>query len=158
MVLHSSLISIFAKSYKIDYNKSVFYNFIMHQLVSRTIQVIGVSAVLVLMNFAHALTIETVNLMEVKSVPVWWEANRTSPITADADVHLNIINIVNDYLWFWLAAVCLWVLVYAGIRLMTAQWDQAVMQQTNKTLVGMLIGLTIALLSYTIIRMVANLF
>lgn len=110
-----------------------------------------------LINKVSALTIETVNLAQ-NSTPVGWQANRLGPITADSKSYLNVINIANDYLWFWLAAVCVWVLVYVGIQLMTAQWDKAKMQQANKALVGMIIGLGIAYFSYTVIRMVANWF
>lgn len=112
---------------------------------------------LLVCNQASALTIETVNLTQT-STPAGGQANRLGPITADADSYLNILNIVNDYLWFALAAVCVGVLIYVGIKLMTAQWDKKNMQQANRALVGMVIGLGIAYFSYTIIRMVANWF
>jgi len=104
-----------------------------------------------------ALTIEVANISQT-STPAGWQANKISPITADAKSYLNIINVANDYLWFALAAVCVGVLVYVGIQLMTAQWDKAKMQQANKALVGMVIWLAIAYFSYTVIRMIANWF
>jgi beta-lactamase regulating signal transducer with metallopeptidase domain len=110
-----------------------------------------------LVNKVFALTIETVNLTQ-SSTPVGWQANRLGPITSDSKAYLNIINIINDYLWFWLAAVCVGVLVYVGIKLMTAQWDKTKMQETNRALVGIIIGLALAYFSYTIIRMIANWF
>lgn len=110
-----------------------------------------------IVNQVSALTIETVNLTQT-STPVWWQANRLGPIDASADSYLNILNIVNDYLWFALAAVCVGTLIYVGIKLMTARWDKAKMQQANKALVGLVIGLWIAYFSYTIIRIVANWF
>lgn len=108
-------------------------------------------------NQVFALTIETVNLTQT-STPVGWQANRLGPIDANADSYLNILNIVNDYLRFALAAVCVWTLIYVGIKLMAARWDKAKMQQANKALVGMVIGLGIAYFSYTIIRIIANWF
>ena len=110
-----------------------------------------------IVNQVFALTIETVNLTQT-STPVGWQANRLGPIDANADSYLNIINIVNDYLRFALAVVCVCTLIYAGFKLMTAQWDKAKMQQANKALVGMVIWLAIAYFSYTIIRIVANRF
>jgi glucokinase len=109
------------------------------------------------LNQVFALTIETVDLTQT-STPVWWQANRLGPINTSSDSYLNVINIVNDYLWFALAAVCVGTLVYAGIRLMTARWDKAKMQQANRALVGMVIGLGIAYFSYTIVRIIANWF
>lgn len=104
-----------------------------------------------------ALTIETIDLTQT-STPVGWQANRLGPIDANANSYLNIINIINDYLRFALAAVCVGTLIYVGIKLITAQWDKAKMQQANKALVGMIIGLWVAYFSYTIIRIVANWF
>ena len=104
-----------------------------------------------------ALTIETIDLTQT-SIPVGWQANRLGPIDANANSYLNIINIINDYLRFALAAVCVGTLIYVGIKLITAQWDKAKMQQANKALVGMIIGLWVAYFSYTIIRIVANWF
>ena len=112
---------------------------------------------IVVIDQVFALTIETVNLTQ-SSTPVGTQANRLGPITADSKSYLNVINIINDYLWFWLAAVCVWVLVYVGFKLMTAQWDKDKMKQANQALVGMVIGLAIAYFSYTVIRMVANWF
>jgi hypothetical protein len=111
----------------------------------------------IMVNQVSALTIETVNLTQT-STPVGWQANRLGPIDANADSYLNVINIVNDYLWFALAAVCVGTLIYVGIKLMTARWDKAKVQQANKALVGMVIGLWIAYFSYTIIRIIANWF
>ena len=104
-----------------------------------------------------ALTIETIDLTQT-SIPVGWQANRLGPIDANANSYLNRINIINDYLRFALAAVCVGTLIYVGIKLITAQWDKAKMQQANKALVGMIIGLWVAYFSYTIIRIVANWF
>lgn len=116
-----------------------------------------VCVMMLLCSWSFALTIETVDLSQ-SSVPVWWRANAMWPITASSDSYLKILNIANDYLWFALAAVCVWVLIYVGIKLMTAQWDKAKMQQANRALVGMIIGLAVAYFSYTVIRMIANWF
>lgn len=117
----------------------------------------AIVATIAYMDNCFALTIETVNLSQ-SSVPVWWKANAMWPITASADSYIKVLNIVNDYLWFALAAVSVWALIYVGIKLMSAQWDKAKMQQANRALVGMIIWLAIAYFSYTVVRMIANWF
>lgn len=117
----------------------------------------AVTCFFVCINQAFALTIETIDLSQ-STTQAWWLANKISPITADSDTYVKVINIVNEYLWFSLAAICVWVMVYVGIKLMTAQWDKAKMKQANNALVGMVIWLGIAYFSYTAIRMVANWF
>lgn len=112
---------------------------------------------IVLMTETYALTVETIDIKN-SYTPNKSRGSNFGNIQADADGYVNVINVVNEYLWFWLAAVAVWVLVYAGFMLMTAQWDKAKMKQANQALVWLVIGLAVAYFSYTVIRMVANWF
>jgi hypothetical protein len=65
---------------------------------------------------------------------------------------------VNQYLWFGLWVVCMVILVWWGIQLITAWGDAEKMKKTNKLLMGALIGILISILSYSVVRLVVNLF
>ncbi|MCX6824819.1 MAG: hypothetical protein NTY80_01215 [candidate division SR1 bacterium] len=69
----------------------------------------------------------------------------------------NIIQTINKYLWFSIGAICMGVLIFGGIKLITAQGDQAKMKEANKLLMGALIGILIAIFSYAIVRIIVNL-
>lgn len=70
----------------------------------------------------------------------------------------DLINLINDYLWFSIWIICLWALVYGGIWLITSQWNDDKMKKANKILMWALIGILIAIFSYSVIRLVVNLF
>lgn len=79
-------------------------------------------------------------------------------IEANESDLFDLINLINDYLWFSIWLVCLWALVYGGIWLITSQWNDDKMKKANKILMWALIGILIAIFSYSIIRLVVNLF
>jgi hypothetical protein len=66
--------------------------------------------------------------------------------------------LVNSYLWFSIAVVCMAVLIWWGIKLITAQWDDKKMAEANKLLLWALAWIMISLLSYALIRLVVGLF
>lgn len=115
-----------------------------------------VSIIVLCTHKVFALTVEVGSIADRK--PFVWQTNQLGNIQASGESYVKLIDIANEYLRFALAAVCMWVLIYIGIKLMTAQWDKTKMQQANRALVGMIIGLVIAYFSYTLIRMVANWF
>lgn len=79
-------------------------------------------------------------------------------ISGDEGTFFDTIQMINQYLWFGLGAVCMWVLVFGGIQLITASGDAEKMKKTNKLLMWALIGILISILSYSVIRLVVNLF
>lgn len=79
-------------------------------------------------------------------------------ISGDESTFFDTIQMINQYLWFGLGAVCMGVLVWWGIQLITADGDTEKMKKTNKLLMGALIGILISILSYSVIRLVVNLF
>jgi len=79
-------------------------------------------------------------------------------IQGDESSFFQLIQTVNEYLWFFIGVVCMAVLVIGGFKLITASGDPEKMKQANKLLMWALIGILIAVLSYAIIRLVVNLF
>lgn len=67
------------------------------------------------------------------------------------------INVVNDYLWWSFAVVCTGLVIYGGYGLITANGDKKAMQKALWTLIGTAIGITIAMLSYLIVKLLVNL-
>lgn len=105
------------------------------------------------LSFSHALIVEVPPQQGQEDVAV------TGPtqIQADEGSFYETIQLINKYLWFTIAVVCMWVLVFGGIKLMTAQGDEKKMTEANKILTWALIGIVISLLSYAIVRLVVNL-
>ena len=66
------------------------------------------------------------------------------------------INMINSYLWFSIAVVCMGVLVRGGIKLVMARGDDKKMSEANKLLMGALIGIIISILSYALVRLIVN--
>ena len=73
------------------------------------------------------------------------------------DALLHVLDFVNDYLWWAFSVVCTAVAVYGWFRLITANWDKKAMKQWIWALIWSAIGVVIAMLSYMIINLVANL-
>ncbi len=82
----------------------------------------------------------------------------SSLIQGNSDSIITLVQQINDYLWFTIAAICLAVAIYAGIKLLLAQWEKAKMQKANETLVGALVGVFIAVFAYVLVRIIVNLF
>ncbi len=70
----------------------------------------------------------------------------------------DIIQIVNDYLWFAIAWVAMVVLIYWWIKLITAGGNKDAVSTANKMIVSAMIAIFVAILSYAIVKLVVNLF
>lgn len=105
------------------------------------------------LSFSHALIVEVPSQQGQEDVAI------TGPtqIQSDEGSIFETIQLINKYLWFSIAVVCMWVLVFGGIKLMTAQGDEKKMEQANKILTWALIWIVISLLSYAIVRIITNL-
>lgn len=98
----------------------------------------------------------------VVEVPPAWGNNDiavTGPtrIQADEFTVFSFIQLINDYLRFFMGAVALWVLIYGGIKLITAQGDPEKLSSANRLLLGAGIGLVIVIFSYAVVRLIVNL-
>lgn len=120
-------------------------------------------------NFFHAIFFTTLGLMSVFStfaivveVPSsqWQEdviVTWPTQIQWDEGTFFETIQTINTYLRFSLWSICMGVLIFWWIKLITAQWDAAKMKEANKLLMWALIGILIAILSYAIVRIIVNL-
>ena len=79
-------------------------------------------------------------------------------IESDESTIFDIIQIINDYLWFSIAGVAMVVLVYWWIKLITASWKEDSVSAANKMIFSALIAIFVSILSYAIIKLVVNLF
>ena len=120
-------------------------------------------------NFLHAIIFTTLGLTCVFStfaivvevppsqgqedVIVTWPTQ----IQWDESTFFETIQIINKYLRFSIWAICMGVLIFWWIKLITASWDPAIMKEANKLLMWALIWILIAIFSYTIIRIIVNL-
>lgn len=117
----------------------------------------GLFGMFVLWSFfqqSFAITVELPRAQWNPDIAVIWPEQ----ISWDESTFFNTIQMINQYLWFGLGAISMGVLVWWGIQLITASWDEAKMKKTNKLLMWALIGILISILSYSVIRLVVNLF
>ncbi len=103
---------------------------------------------------SFAVTVELPRAHNNPDIAVVWPEE----ISGDEWTFFNTIQMVNQYLWFGLGAICMWVLVWGGIQLITASGNDEKMKKTNKLLMWALIGILISILSYSVVRLVVNLF
>jgi len=103
---------------------------------------------------SFAITVELPRAQWNPDIAVIWPEQ----ISGDETTFFNTIQLVNKYLWFWLGVVCMVVLVWGWIQLITANGNDEKMKKTNKLLMWALIGILISILSYSVVRLVVNLF
>lgn len=70
---------------------------------------------------------------------------------------IDLINIINEYLRFIIAGLAFVIFVYAGITLIT-WWSKDKMWKANKMLISSVIAIIVSMLSYTIVKILINLF
>lgn len=80
-----------------------------------------------------------------------------SQIQADESTLFETIQTINKYLWFSIWVICMWVLIFWWIKLITAQGDPTKMKEANKLLMWALIWILIAIFSYALVRIIVNL-
>jgi len=68
------------------------------------------------------------------------------------------IKITNKYVWVIGWAICMWIVIYAGIMLITSQWDEQDMKKANKTLAYWVVWIIASLWAYVLINVIINLF
>ncbi len=71
---------------------------------------------------------------------------------------MTYLKITNKYVWVIWWAICLGIVVYAGIMLITSEWDEAEMKKANKTLIYWIVWIILALWAYVIINIILKLF
>lgn len=81
----------------------------------------------------------------------------TTRVSAKEDTLFGFIQLINQYIRFSLAVVCFIVLVYGGYKLITAAGDAAKLGEATAILTNAGIGILIAILSYSVVRVIINL-
>lgn len=107
-----------------------------------------------LLTMAHGIVIQVPDPEGNSNIAVVWPTQ----VSGDESSFFDTIQMVNKYLWMSVGLVCMILLVYSGIGLITANGDEAKMKNANKTLMGALIWIMICIFSYAVVRLVVNLF
>lgn len=100
-----------------------------------------------------AIVVEVPSSQGQEDVMVTWPTQ----IQGDESTLFQTIQTINKYLRFFIWVVCMGVLIYWWIKLITAQWDPAKMKEANKLLMWALIWILIAIFSYALVRIIVNL-
>ena len=81
-----------------------------------------------------------------------------SQIQTDESTLFEIIQIINKYLWFSIWGVAMVVFVIAGFYLITASGNADQTKKANKMFFGSIIAIMICIVSYSVVRILVNLF
>lgn len=81
-----------------------------------------------------------------------------SVVQGNESTIFTTIQLINQYLWFSLAFVFFIILIIGSIKLITSNWDKKHLTGAIKMLAGGSIGVVIAMVSYTIVKLLTNLF
>lgn len=119
-------------------------------------------------NFLHGIVYSMFGLTTLFSTfaivvevpPSQWQedviVNGMTQIQSDEWTLFETIQTINTYLRFSIGAICMGVLIFWWIKLMTASWDAAKMKEANTLLMWALIGILVAVFSYAIVRIIIN--
>ena len=88
---------------------------------------------------------------------IWSRDVRYSDSSKAQNSLLIAFDFINEYLRWAFSVVCTAVVVYGWYRMITANWDKKAMKQWVWALVWSAIGIVIAMLSYMIVNLLANL-
>lgn len=100
-----------------------------------------------------AIVVEVPSSQGQQDVIVTWPTT----VQGDESTLFDTIQTINTYLRFSIGAICMGVLIYWWIKLITAQGDPAKMKESNKLLMWALVGIMIAVFSYALVRIIVNL-
>ena len=82
---------------------------------------------------------------------------KNTRIRGNEDTLFKSINLVNTYLWWSFAVISTGLVIYWGYQLITSNGDKKIMKQAVRTLIWTAIGISIAMLSYLIVKFLTNL-
>ena len=115
-------------------------------------------------------------LLSTIFMPIFWVELRLPSDHAGDDINITIegqtkntrirwnedtlfksVNLVNTYLWRSFAVISTGLVIYWGYQLITSNGDKKVMKKAVRTLIWTAIGISIAMLSYLIVKFLTNL-
>ena len=77
---------------------------------------------------------------------------KNTRIRGNEDTLFKSINLVNTYLWWSFAVISTGLVIYWGYQLITSNGDKKIMKKAVRTLIWTAIGISIAMLSYLILK------
>ena len=115
-------------------------------------------------------------LLSTIFMPIFWVELRLPSDLAGDDINITIegqtkntrirwnedtlfksVNLVNTYLWRSFAVISTGLVIYWGYQLITSNGDKKVMKKAVRTLIWTAVGISIAMLSYLIVKFLTNL-
>ncbi len=115
-------------------------------------------------------------LLSTIFMPIFWVELRLPSDHAGDDINITIegqtkntrirwnedtlfksVNLVNTYLWRSFAVISTGLVIYWGYQLITSNGDKKVMKKAVRTLIWTAVGISIAMLSYLIVKFLTNL-
>ena len=82
---------------------------------------------------------------------------KNTRIRWNEDTLFKSVNLVNTYLWWSFAVISTGLVIYWGYQLITSNGDKKAMKKAVRTLIWTAIGVSIAMLSYLIVKFLTNL-
>ena len=121
-----------------------------------TLIILGLSFSMPIFGVTVNIPWKTASTVDYKIANKELGSNEDSEVSQTALLH--VFDYINDHLWWAFSVVCTAVAVYGWFLLITANWDKKAIKQWVWALVWSAIGVVIAMLSYMIVNLVANLY
>lgn len=117
----------------------------------KTLASLWIITLIGLLSKTYAVTVRT--LKRTKDTA---EHNRTQ-VDGTRSI-IDIISLVNSYLWFAIWFFCFIFMIWNWFKLITSNWDDKAMGSARKALIWSWIWLAICLLAYIIVNLAVKLF
>ena len=107
---------------------------------------------------ASNLTVQIPTDLWEKNDDIYIEAKGSSAnaVVGNEKTLYSTLNLINDYLWWSFWAIAMGLTIYAGYEVITWDGDKKAMKKAQWTVIGVAVGLCIAMLSSAIIKIVVN--
>lgn len=77
-------------------------------------------------------------------------------VQGNEDTLYSALNLINEYLWRAFGGLAMALTIYSGYEVITWDGDKKAMKKAQWTLIGVAVGLCIAMLSSAIIKIIVN--
>lgn len=82
----------------------------------------------------------------------------STSVTDSSTTLIQLIQLINSTIWFAIAGIAMGLIVYGGIKLITAKGEEKELKSANEIIIGAVVGILIALFAYVVVRLTINLF
>ena len=117
--------------------------------------------ILFITSFVPNLSIAANSNVNVLLPTSTWEEDvniENTQVHTDKSTIFWYIKNINWYLWFAIAWISMAVLIYAWILMITSGWDKSKVSKWWKLALSCLIAILVAMLSYSLVNLIVNLF